>query len=515
MSNQTRLFTQPPSTIRGAGTHLASLSSLNTKAVRAVSIESESIITETLQNRAGDVIVDPEQILLDESPSQPTPPAGTGRFWVRNDTPNKLIFTNDAGTQTPLTPGLADALAIDSDAGNLVITNVSAIEFAGGIQIANATASATASSSTAIAVGEGAAASGANTVVIGRNSSAETAEAVVVGYDCNVVSVAPNSNGAGGIAIGSNIDSYGPGICIGKNLSNLGTGQDLGFNILIGKDIAVTDAATTRCVLIGDNVTPARSSGVVIGRDADGSESDFVIAIGFSSYAKDDNATAIGSTSSASAEQAVAIGSGSTASALRAVAIGANSSATGINAMAIGYSASAAEQGTAIGANSNALAPYSVAIGFSTTVANITHTYSAVVGANLTTRAANEFVTRGVRIVRAQLTTTSDTTFTILSYPTVASDVFHIEATVTGIRTGVPSATYMATYENFHFRNKAGTLSRSVTIGTKTEDTSDNSTGYESSLEAVGQNISLSVKGGVAPIEVFWTAVIRVYAGPV
>jgi len=56
-------------------------------------------------------IIDPTGVVLDEQAATPAPPtAGKGIVWVRNDAPNVLVFTDDAGTDHVLGAGTGDVV---------------------------------------------------------------------------------------------------------------------------------------------------------------------------------------------------------------------------------------------------------------------------------------------------------------------------------------------------------------------------------------------------------------------
>ena len=56
-------------------------------------------------------LIDPTGLVLDEQASIPTPPvAGKGVLWLRNDAPNRLIFTDDTGSSHILGAGTGDVV---------------------------------------------------------------------------------------------------------------------------------------------------------------------------------------------------------------------------------------------------------------------------------------------------------------------------------------------------------------------------------------------------------------------
>ncbi len=72
----------------------------------------------------GDVIYT-NSILFNETPSQSVPGTGKGRLWVRNDMPNVLIFTNEAGIDLYL-----GSLSVREEGSNL--GQFTALNFVGG-----------------------------------------------------------------------------------------------------------------------------------------------------------------------------------------------------------------------------------------------------------------------------------------------------------------------------------------------------------------------------------------------
>ena len=82
-------------------------------------------------------------VVISESSTQSTPASGKGKLWVRDDSPNVLIFTNDEGTELELGGGggggLGDVLEVTQtgslvddvdivDSNNAIITLFSAVD---------------------------------------------------------------------------------------------------------------------------------------------------------------------------------------------------------------------------------------------------------------------------------------------------------------------------------------------------------------------------------------------------
>jgi hypothetical protein len=67
-------------------------------------------------------IIDPTGLVLDEQADHPvSPTAGKGILWVKNDTPNELYFTDDAGTDTQLGAG-GGGVSLSGSTDNTITT---------------------------------------------------------------------------------------------------------------------------------------------------------------------------------------------------------------------------------------------------------------------------------------------------------------------------------------------------------------------------------------------------------
>ena len=67
-------------------------------------------------------IIDPTGLVLDEQADHPVAPtAGKGILWVKNDTPNELYFTDDAGTDTQLGAG-GGGVSLSGSTDNTITT---------------------------------------------------------------------------------------------------------------------------------------------------------------------------------------------------------------------------------------------------------------------------------------------------------------------------------------------------------------------------------------------------------
>jgi hypothetical protein len=520
MAQSTKLFTLPPTTVRGVGTHKQTIETLIAKSFRGSSMESAVVITDSLTDRTGAPIINQSFLLFDESASQASPAAGQGRVWVRNDTPSKLVFTNDTGITIPLTPALSDVLQIGTNAGNQEIVNVSRLNFNAGIEIGNANASATTASSNEIAIGQNAVSNAQYSVVIGKNASSTNQYAVCNGYSCIITAVAPNANDEGGVAVGSSIHSYGPGICVGRAIQNLVTNQDAGnANIFIGQNITM-NGSQGGAIAIGNSAVPAPLS-VVIGANAQSLGSERQVCIGNAASVGSKYSVAVGDSSSCSVigdltggGYGVAIGALAVTTKIRAIALGYQSHSYGTDSLAIGANTLASgDLSIAIGGGAvnaaEASGLRSIAIGTESVAA---FTDSTAIGASVETRISDEFATRGSRIVRSSLQTTDSTPSVILSYPTVIGDVLHVEATLIAMRADNDKS-YMAVFERFHFRNKTGaTANQSLGTGTISADTTDLALPLPT-IAASSNNIRLEVTG-LAATTLNWTCVMRLYATP-
>jgi hypothetical protein len=102
---------------------LVVIDNANAAATGATCLLLEQLSTGLALDAQGDVniagkltvsgLIDPTGLVLDEQATDPaTPTAGKGTIWVRNDTPNELIFTDDAGTEHVIVGvGAPDTLA--------------------------------------------------------------------------------------------------------------------------------------------------------------------------------------------------------------------------------------------------------------------------------------------------------------------------------------------------------------------------------------------------------------------
>ena len=511
----------PPSRERSSGSHFVTVESIRSHNLRANVIDAETVVTDTVVDRNGNEIVNTDKLVFDEAASLTLPVdyPGTGRVWVRNDVPSKLIFTSDASPQNdiPLRPSLAKVLSTDTDGGNFALTDLGLFTFhaSSGVDIGNQTADATASSSSSVAVGQAAETTAASSVAIGNGAATAPASATAVGYNVDIVTVGAL---VGGVAIGSDISSNGAAICIGKSIVNdCSDASAVAANIFVGRNISFTGAVGS-AVAIGDAAVPSAQS-VIIGTQAGSLGGTQQVCIGHQASVGSNGSVAAGSGASCqwtgsltSDGDGVAIGNGATCTANRGVAIGATTSCTGAAGLAVGaYAVSSGATSIAIGGGTapsdgaSATAIGSIAVGNNTLAA---HPNARLIGPGIESRVDNEFCGRGFSILRATATTSGSTPLVLLTYPTVLGDVVHADLVTTAYDT-TSNQTYVASLTNQHFRHKTAGLTKSAGIGTTLEDNTQTGT-YATTITAVDSNITVTVTGGVGET-VNWTAILRLY----
>lgn len=233
-----RLYTLAPRKPNAFGKHVRAHSSIKAKTLRAGTITSGEVVADSLSYLDGTTVVEDDNVLFDEVATQQTPNNGTGRVWLRNNDPTRLVFTNDGGVETVISPGLGDVLDTDNDGGGLNILNAASLTFSGGVRIGNDTASSTVTASTDTVIGQGASSTAGSSVVVGTGASSALAQTVVVGAGSSIASGGATADSIGGVVVGYNSESWGPGICIGHDNVNRGDVQDGGAaNIFVGRSI--------------------------------------------------------------------------------------------------------------------------------------------------------------------------------------------------------------------------------------------------------------------------------------
>jgi len=284
-------------------------------------------------------------VLVAESASQSSPSPGSGRLWVRNDTPNKLVFTDDAGTDTDLGGGGGGygeetMIVIGQNATHDSISSGIAIggsaESAGGANVTAINGIAIGASSNASPL-NGALAGGSGSIAIG--SSVDTRSAMATDYSAIAIG---GSNTAGTRAAAA--VNYGA-IAIGAGTYYNGAYAQGVYSIAIGQYARVT-GDFNGCVVIGKGSYAAENSCVSIGRYAY-TTGQKCIAIGDGAFAHGDGALGLASS--------VAIGDSANATEAASIAIGRLAQTTGANSIAIGNQATAAANNLAIRVGSTTL----------------------------------------------------------------------------------------------------------------------------------------------------------------
>jgi hypothetical protein len=187
----------------------------------------------------------------------------------------------------------------------------------------------------------------------------------------------------------------------------------------------------------------------------------------------------------------------------------------GTSSIVMGTSTGSGDHAISIGRDNtvNASGDYAINIGFSNTSDNLN---SVAIGVGLTTRQDDEFVTRGMRMIRLTATTTNATPSTPQTIFTLENDgeMALLEGAVVANRTdAVPVGSEGVTtkYENYIIRREAGV---GLVIDTGSDFINDPSTkGYTSAISASGNDVQVSVTGAAAE-NVSWTMVFRVWCGP-
>lgn len=499
--SSTQLFSNPPAHLRSKNSHAEFTDTLRSKSMRVSTLECNTLVTDNLVDRTGAIIVNNNNILLSETSSQPNPGAGNGVLWVRDDAPNVLVFTNDEGTENVLLTDLEKVLEVSNNAQNQTLSNVTQVDFTAGIEIGTATQSSSTGDNTQIAIGQGATSTAANAIVIGFNSSTDNANSTVIGYNCDVSNVTPNSDGPGAIAIGSEIQLYGgSSIAIGRNIeiSSSIAGykySDSYPSICIGQNI--TDGGLRfGGILIGNSISVTTNSNISIGNSATHtSNSRNSINVGHQSTVGTKYSTQIGhnttSGNNVGGGACIVIGHSAYTVSGTGMSIGYNSGITNTSAFAssLGYRARCSGGfSLAIGKSTNTSGTSSLVVGSNS---NTSYNNSTILGASITGRAQSEFATRNFRRISTTKDIVTGGEDFIVRFPTVANDVLHIEGKICAIGTGTD--TYMATFENFNFTNKSGTLAKSSSVGTIRQSTSNGAANISLALNISESNVSVDI----------------------
>lgn len=517
-SGSKQLYSHPPTTSIGAGFNRDVTNSLSTRRLQAKLIEASTVTTDSLRDRADESLIDPDTILLDESATQPPPGARRGRLWVRDDTPNVPVFTNDAGNDIEMPLTLATVLSIDTGADGEDVRDVSSLTFDGPVLIGSV--GAPAAGTTGVFIGADATGTAAG-YVIGASSSSAQAHSVVLGTSNGVTAVS-GANSVPSVVIGVSNETTAGGICIGRSLSNHSTSQNATKtqNVLIGSNITVSAGAVASVVAVGNSVSPAHQ-GTFVGNTTSAlgsSNQQQQVAVGRYALVRGQNdiaigAGAVGGVLDSATSRCVAVGesaSGGSAAA-SAVIIGASAATTANSAVSIGATTQASgASAVAIGSGASASGSESVAIGYASSTNSFSR--SVAIGANVKNRVVDEFATLGWRVLSGAATTTDDTQTTVLTIPTSTNENFHVEGSVLAIQ-DTTNDTFLAVIERVNIRNRTSTVTQSSGIGSTTLDTSDGATGLLVDLNESGQTVLVQVTG--LPGETWsWTAVFNIYASP-
>lgn len=261
----------------GLGQHFQA-GTLSANRVRVNTVSTDTIVTSES--------MDSTSILLSEASSRIAPGAGKGRLWVRDDSPNVLVFTNDEGTDMVFGVGdLAAVLNSGNDANDQAIDNVSGVNFSAGVQL-----DGSAGTSTSVAIGSTAAANGAGDVAIGQGAttSADHSNSIAIGYnattsDSECVAIAGTAAGHGAVSV----MGYASGA---RGIAIRATSK--------GND----------AIAIGQLSYTSGADSISIGVNADANSSVGAVTIGRDSNVTGDDAIAIGSQASVTGDHGVAIG---------------------------------------------------------------------------------------------------------------------------------------------------------------------------------------------------------------
>lgn len=191
-------------------------------------------------------------VSIRQQASVTVPSSGTAKLWVRDDSPNVLVFTNDAGTSglVGAAADLATVLSNGNDAAGYSIINVSSLTWADG---------------NGIAIGSGAS-TGSPTGVYASDAVTD----IGIGLNASVDELVSNAGGysapGGSIAIGdtSSITGGGNNIAIGASAAVSG-GASVTGGVAIG-DTAIVQAVDG--IAIGSTSTCAHANSIAIGNSA-------------------------------------------------------------------------------------------------------------------------------------------------------------------------------------------------------------------------------------------------------
>lgn len=452
-------------------------------------------------------------ILILESISRANPLEGKGRLWIRNDTPNVIVFTNDVGQESVL--GKFEI----REEGVTVGSDFTTLDFVG-------------SGITASDGGNGEA-----DITLGVSSIGVEEEGVSVGsFDTlNFVGtgITATDGGSGEADITGNDLSLGleeEGVSVGdfNTLNFIGTGFGLtssGTKATVtlttpvptleevltvgananGNDITNLDTAVfTGGIRIGsDTITDnvLGNNGIEIGKSA-GASGTSAIAIGVDSSATGTHSISIGQ-NTVSTDYGFAFGTGATASGQYGIGVRAN--ATGLRSIAIKGNATNTDSictlggGSVSGSSSGSMGNAAVtagtnSFGFGNT--NTTsHDYSFTIGDSIDSRTDYETAFNHFRFIRSDVSTTDTTLTNAITFTLNSTEIITVDCTVTELNTegtvGTLNDSIVYNLRDFHFRRTGGTAS--VNAGSTTTSNPDGASVSTISLGVSGNDLVLNL----------------------
>lgn len=307
-----------------------------------------------------------DQVQLKEQPTTP----GRSRLWMKNDTPQSLIFTDDEGTDSLIndqtvesltdvnvtsvadgdilsydagtskwinvagTPTLSSVLTGGNDGTGLDIDNIGQLTFdTTGISIGTDVGVATTTVSTSIAIGNLAAAV-ERSIAIGRLAISLASDTVCIGGIAQ-------TNVPFGVALGYDSSTYGPNnVCIGRATTTSDYVAPPSDVVLIGFNCIGHESDA---VLIGSQVysyTGGGTGNIAIGRIARVNSGNNNLCIGTNAISDSlvNNSVAIGKNSAnAYCDDSISVGYGTHCSVSDSVALGTGAYTTAPNSIVIGY----------------------------------------------------------------------------------------------------------------------------------------------------------------------------------
>lgn len=232
-------------------------------------------------------------------------------------------------------------------------------------------------------------------IAIGTNINSYAANSVIVGT-IQPIAIGKDIETQYGIAIGSNCNTqtYGEGIALGANIVNSNAGKTIGcqinnnsrYSVALGRDITINTSATytdsAYAVVIGSNISlntsgSMHSNDVAIGSNMVTLNGHRIAAIGtnIATTSRSNDAIAIGSHTRMGGNNSISIGTYATTNSANGIAMG-YAATGGVEGVAIGYNAKATGHGIAIGLNTNANGDFAIAIGQGMTGGIATNTIS-------------------------------------------------------------------------------------------------------------------------------------------